>query len=58
VPVAIVGRGARSVMVEDLVEVRRHHKIVVVSKTISLATNLTVCHASAREFFSVGHLLK
>ena len=57
-PVAFVRRGARAVMVKDLVEVRRHHKIVVVTKRNSLASILSVCHANAREFTSAGHFLQ
>jgi len=45
-PIAFVGRDAGSMVVKDLVEVRRHHKMVVVPGAFSFTSNLCVCHAS------------
>jgi len=36
-------------VVKDLVEVRRHHKMVVVPGAFSFTSNLCVCHALVRE---------
>ena len=49
---------AQQEVVKDLVEVRRHHKMVVVPSTFSFTTNLNVCHAAAREFTDGRNILE
>src|ERR1700691_171479 len=49
-PIATIGGDARTMMMKDLVEVRRHCEIVVVPDAHSLTTNLSLCHDQSRGF--------